>query len=337
MSDAASPWQDPAWLEQAHAWIHTEAARLGLQVTGKIEQIHIQHWSTVLRVPTHTGLLFFKATAPETRYEIALTCKLAEWAPDDLPAILAADPGRGWMLMHDGGEALRSFIRPARDVRPWQPVITRYAQLQMRLAGHAEEMIALGIPDHRPSRLPALLDELLNDQTSLMIDEERGMSAADHARARALLPDFASACADLDAVGLPHTVNHGDFHDGNILLRDGRITFFDWGDADVTHPFVSLRTFLVSMEIALDLEDYAPPTAEMASLLQSYLKEWRGFAEGDVIQKAYHLSRPAASVVKALAWRNSITRMSETLRPEYAWIVPEVLREFLHFMQQLDG
>ncbi|MFN8460147.1 MAG: hypothetical protein U0X93_00015 [Anaerolineales bacterium] len=33
-------------------------------------------------------------------------------------------------------------------------------------------------------------------------------------------------------------------------LKNGRITFFDWGDADVTHPFVSLRTRFVSMEIA---------------------------------------------------------------------------------------
>lgn len=323
-------WQDPDWLKLVHQWIDAETARLGVQVTGGIEQPHVQHWSTVLRIPTNEGTLFFKATAPETKYEIALTCKLAEWSPADLPQIIAADIDRGWMLMRDGGEALRASIRPARDVSPWEPVIVHYAQLQMRLAEHAGEMLLVGIPDHRLHRLPSLLDELLNDLPPLMINEEKGLSAADYARAQNLAADFEKTCTKLAALGIPETINHGDFHDGNILLKDGRITFFDWGDADITHPFVSLRTFFVSMEIALNLEDFAPPTDEMLYLLQSYLKEWGRFQSGDQIKMAYQLSRPVASVVKALAWRQSITQMDDTLRPDYAWIVPELVREFIH-------
>lgn len=323
-------WQDPDWLKPVHQWIDAETNRLGVQVTGGIEQPHVQHWSTVLRVPTNEGTLFFKATAPETKYEIALTCKLAEWSPADLPQIVAADIDRGWMLMRDGGEALRASIRPAKDVSPWEPVIVRYAQMQMRLAEHADEMLLLGIPDHRLHRLPSLLHELLNDLPPLMINEEKGLSAADHARAKNLAADFEKTCTKLAAFGIPETLNHGDFHDGNILLKDGRITFFDWGDADITHPFVSLRTFFVSMEIALDLEDFVPPTNEMLSLLQSYLNEWGKFQSGDQIKMAYQLSRPVASVVKALAWRQSITQMDDSLRPDYAWIVPELVREFIY-------
>lgn len=46
-----------------------------------------------------------------------------------------------------------------------------------------------------------------------------------------------------------------------------------WGDADVTHPFVSLRTFFVSMEIARGLDDYAPPTLEMSRLREFMVYE----------------------------------------------------------------
>jgi hypothetical protein len=43
-----------------------------------------------------------------------------------------------------------------------------------------------------------------------------------------------------------------------------------------------------------------------------------------------------ASIVKALAWRQSITRMEASVRKEYAWIVPEVLREFIDHVKKLS-
>lgn len=95
-----------------------------------------------MRVPTGAGMLFFKATAGETIHETALTQKLADWFPVDMPELVAVDTARGWMLMRDGGEQLRASIRPVKDVRPWEPVITRYAELQIRLAEHVDEMLA---------------------------------------------------------------------------------------------------------------------------------------------------------------------------------------------------
>ena len=66
-------WNDPAWQEQAHAWIRFEAERQSIQLKGEIEQPHVYHWSTVMRVASSEGMLFFKATAGETIHEIALT------------------------------------------------------------------------------------------------------------------------------------------------------------------------------------------------------------------------------------------------------------------------
>ena len=328
-------WHDPDWQKQAQAWIHAEAGRHGLQVTGEIEQNHAYAWSTVMRVPTQAGLLFFKATAGETLYEIAFTQKVAAWFPYCMPDLVSVDTARGWMLMRDGGEQLRAAIRPTQDVTPWEPVIVEYARLQMGLAQHVDEVLALGIPDHRLAALPALYAQLLTDTPSLMIDGEKGLTSAEFGQLRELTPRFKQLCAELAAFGIPESVNHGDFHDGNVLLKDGRITFFDWGDADVTHPFVSLRTWFVSMEIALKLEDYAPPTAEMSRLLERYLEAWQAYGSQEALWSAYQLSRPVASIVKTLAWHQAITRMDDSVRPEYAWIVPEVLREFMIYEKML--
>jgi len=90
-------WHNPDWQKQAHAWIRSEAERNSIQITGEIEQPHAYAWSTVMRVPSSEGTLFFKATASETIYEIALTEKLAGWFPDCMPDLVAVDTARGWM------------------------------------------------------------------------------------------------------------------------------------------------------------------------------------------------------------------------------------------------
>lgn len=322
-------WHDPEWDKQAHAWIRSEAARNQIQLVGEIEQPHAQAWSTVMRVPTNEGTIFFKATASETIYEIALTRLMADIHPDILPELIAVDTTRGWMLMRDGGEQLRASTRPTQDVRAWEPVIIEYAKLQMGLAEHADAILALGVPDHRLAALPALYSQLLADTPSLMLDQEKGLTSAEFEQLQNMKPRFEQICVDLAAYGIPESINHGDFHDGNVLLKNGRITFFDWGDADVTHPFVSLRTWFVSMEITLNLDDWAPPTAEMSRLLEKYLEAWQAYGEKEALMSAYRLSRPVASIVKTLAWHQGISRMDDSLRGEYAWIVPNLLQEFM--------
>jgi len=329
-------WQDPDWKKQVREWIHSQAQRHSILVSGEIEQPHMYAWSTVLHVPTDQGKLFFKATAHETIYEAALTQALANWFPDCMPEFLAVDAGRGWMLMRDGGEQLRASIRPTKDVSPWNPVISRYAEVQMGLAEHVLEMLALGIPDHRLAALPALYSQLLRDEESLRIDQEKGLTYDEWEQLKGMRPRFEQICLELADYGIPESLNHGDFHDGNVLVRDGWITFFDWGDASLTHPFVSLRTLLVSVEIALDLDDYSL-TPEMVTLLERYLDPWQKFASKNALLDAYSLSRPVASIVKALSWHKTISPLEGALRDEYAHIVPAVLQEFIVYEKMLSN
>jgi hypothetical protein len=328
-------WHDPEWQKQAYDWIYAEVQKQSIQITDAIEQNHAYAWSTVMRIPSDQGMLFFKATAGATVYEAALTQKLAGWFPDCIPELIAVDTTRGWMLMRDGGEQLRASIRPTKDVMPWQTVIRRYAELQIGLAEYVQEILSLGIPDRRLAALPAHYSQLLSDTESLLIDQEKGLSSADFQKLQALMPRFEQICNKLAAFGIPESVNHGDFHDGNVLIKDGRITFFDWGDASVTHPFVSLRTFFVSMEISLQLDDYAPPTPEMTALLHRYLEPWERFTSQGRLLSAYNLSRPVASIVTALSWHQTISQLQGALREQYAWIVPEVLREFMIYEKML--
>jgi aminoglycoside phosphotransferase (APT) family kinase protein len=212
-------WTDPRWLAEVHAWIHAHA-----RVTGAIEQPHVRPWSTVLRAPTADGPVWFKANAPSLAYEARLTSLLAEKRPDAVPALLAADLDRGWMLMADGGERLRDTLERERDLSRWLDVLPLYASLQIDLAPHAEELLRLGVPDRRPAVLAEQAAE---------VEELR-----DH------LPRIEDLCARLAASGIPDTIQHDDLHDGQVFFRDGRPLVFDWGDAVVSHPFLSMSVTL---------------------------------------------------------------------------------------------
>jgi len=330
------PWGKPGWMEQVREWIQAETARHAIRITGDIEQPHLYPWSMILIIPTEDGRLYFKATAPETIYEAALTQKLGEWIPECMPELVSIDPARGWMLMRDSGEPLRQFIRPEKDVRPWTAVIKRYAELQIELLDHIPEILALEIPDYRVAVLPSLYSDLLTDEGSLMIDQDKGLTSSEFQSLKGKTSRFRSICENLAAIGIPETLNQCDFHDGNVLVKNGRITFFDWGDVAVSHPFISLRTFFVSIEISLQLDEYSF-TPEMEALLNLYLEPWSKFASKDELATAYHLSKPVAAIVKALLWHTGIIKMQGTVRQEYAWILPELLKEFLYCEKLLPG
>src|SRR6185503_12691682 len=75
------------------------------------------------------------------------------------------------------------------------------------------------------------------DRPDRITDEER----------RALVelrPKLNDALGALAALGIEDTVQHDDLHHGNVLVHDGRAVVFDWGDACVSHPFLTLAVTL---------------------------------------------------------------------------------------------
>lgn len=54
------PWSQPGWFNEVSLWLDAQLSRLGVQATGPYEQFHLHPWSTVLRLPTSGGPLYFK-------------------------------------------------------------------------------------------------------------------------------------------------------------------------------------------------------------------------------------------------------------------------------------
>src|SRR3954463_13787600 len=97
------PWTDPDWLAGAHAWIEAQVARLGTGPVRSYDQFHVRPWSTVIRVRTAGGDLYFKANMPQPRHEARLVSLLSARRPDLVPPPACVDLERGWLLMEDAG------------------------------------------------------------------------------------------------------------------------------------------------------------------------------------------------------------------------------------------
>ena len=261
-------WQDPAWLQGAHAWIDARLADLGRVRDGEIAQPHVREWSTVMRVPTAGGDVWFKANHEPLRHEAALLEVLARRCPDVVPPLLARDEERGWMLMTDAGEWLRTTIPAERSLDRWRDVLTAYARVQIAATPDVDTLLALGVPDMRLATLPEKLERLL-----VAVDAEP--------RFHRSVPRVAELCEELAAFGIPETIQHDDLHDGQVFVRDGRNLVLDWGDACVSHPFLSLSVTLEGV-IAWGLDD-VENSVDIAPFRDAYLAPFAEVYDGDLV------------------------------------------------------
>jgi Phosphotransferase enzyme family len=308
-------WLEPSWRAEAEAWI-----RGRVEVDGAIEQPHVYPWSTVLRVPTADGLLWFKATTPEIHgFEPQLTAILGEACPDRVTELVDIDTGRAWMLMRDGGTRLRELEPP--DPRAWEAILPRYAELQIAVTPRAEELLGLGVPDARPAGIPDAIEELLEDDRALMLGESDELSREQRDELRRRLPELRALVEELEAFGIPATIQHDDLHDGQVFVQDGHVRILDWGDSCISHPFHTLTVTLRALAWRHGIE---PGAEELLRLRDAYLEPFGAPAA------AADLAYRTGTLGRALAWHRYLAATPPGERdPEDAESVPYGLRLFL--------
>lgn len=231
--DAVTPWERQEWREAALGWARRELAARGLRPAGP-GAVRLRPWSVLVRISVAGGdTVWFKANPPASAFEAGLGAALARWAPGHVLEPLAVDAGRGWSLLPHGGPLLRDVLADGPgDLRVWEQVVGRYAEMQRTLGVRVDELEALGVPGARTAALPEVFDRLVSTNTALR--------AADRDALGALRPRLVEWCAELADVGIGDSLDHADVHDGQVFApAPADYRFFDWGDAAVSHPFCS--------------------------------------------------------------------------------------------------
>ena len=310
-SEARLQWEDPAWLAAAHDWI---LAALGDRITGPIEQPHVRPWSTVLRIPTHDGPVWFKANMPPLAHEAAVVSLLSRRRPDTVPELIAADLECGWMLQRDAGTRLREA---GLDVSVWEEVLPLCAELQIEASSDRDALLTAGVPDRGLTALPALYEALLDDPD---------LTADEIARLHALAPRITEECAALAARGIPETIQHDDLHDGQVFVRDGRFRILDWGDSCVAHPFLILTVTLRRLGYLLGLPEDA---AGLRRFRDAYLEPWTRLASRAELLAAVPGALLLGGLSRLLTWREIIAGMPPSFAAQWDEYPAELRRLLL--------
>ncbi|MEV7401549.1 aminoglycoside phosphotransferase family protein [Streptomyces sp. NPDC091267] len=288
--DTRTPWEDPDWREAALTWAVRGLAAHGLRTTRRLA-VRLRPWSVLVRMSAEDEPdAWFKANPAASAFEAGLTEALARWVPGHALHPLAVDAARGWSLLPPGGALFRDVLRhDSADGRAWEEPLRQYAAMQRALGPRTQEMRQLGVPDARMAVLPAIFDRLVDGNTAL--------DPATRTALRALRPRLKDWCDELAATGIPDSLDHADLHDGQFFApRPGRFTFFDWGDAAVSHPFCSL---LVPLRTAADR--YGTPV--LPRLRDAYLEPWTdtGLTAAG-LRRAVSLAWRLGAVGRACSW-----------------------------------
>jgi len=235
-----------------------------VELTAPLEIAHERPWATVWRAQTRHGVAWAKACAPVQSFEPRLTAVLASRRPGLLPEVIARNDERAWLLLGDAGDRLGFGAGP----EPWLSLLPVYAELQREEIAYAAAHLGDGVPDRRPARFPELYER--------MVSRELPISDGDRARLREFAPSFERLSAELASAGPGDTIQHDDLHGNNIYSRTRPTRILDWGDACVSHPF--LTTF-VTFDHLEEVEHLARDDLWFDRLRDAYLEPWGRPAE----------------------------------------------------------
>ncbi|GAA5112601.1 phosphotransferase [Alloalcanivorax gelatiniphagus] len=281
MAELEDRWRDPAFVAAAHAWIHEQLDETVSPVLA-IEQTHVTDWSTVMRVRTQLGTMWFKANDRSMAHEAAVTAFIAPRSQERVAAPRHVDPATGWMLTTDMSPRLRELIAEERSLDRWPEALEAYARIQLACEDEVETLLALGLPDRRLHTLPEAYADLL-----------AGLDGTDP---RLPEPGVIADLGDrLAAFGIRETLQHDDLHDGQVFVPNDRAHILDWGDACVAHPFLTLAVTLEGV-IAWGVDD-VEDSEDLEPHLAAYLRPY---------EAAYDLAsdelREAARLAMRLGW-----------------------------------
>ena len=121
------------------------------------------------------------------------------------------------------------------------------------------------------------------------------------------------------------TLEHGDFHAGNLLVSGKKVRIADWGDACWSHPFFSL---VVCLDSARDVFGLEASSSHMQRLRRAYFKVWQDIGFDADIEGACALAQQLRPAHAVLQWSRGLASLPEEARVLAARYMMDWLRTF---------
>lgn len=294
------------------AWADAALAAVGRPRTGDAEQIRSWNLSSIWRLPTADGPVWLKVVPPFFGHEGALIERLTG-AP--VPSLLATDGPR--ILMPE----IRGDDRYDATGPELLAMIDALVRIQAAWAARIDELLAVGLPDWRPSVVPAAIGDVI-ERTA------EQLTAAERATLGRFVAGLPARLAAVEACGLPDTIVHGDFAPGNVR-GDGvtaPMTILDWGDSGIGQPLLDQPAFLDRT-----------PAADTAGIREHWDATWRAANPGADPTRAAGLLAPVAAARQAVIYRRFLDRIEPAEWPYHQGDPADWLRRTIALLTAESG
>jgi hypothetical protein len=304
----SSRWRTGAFRDELRDWC---ASVVG-PVTGMTQQ-KLRGWATVWRVETADGVWFAKQNCPGQQIEPPLMATLARLTPDRVVPVTAAKDG--FLLTPDQGEVF--YETAGGDLENWVRLAREAALLQRELVPHHGELKGLGLSQLRPEEAVDYVSARIEQYAALAADDPRVLAPEVADRLRGHLPVVRRWAEEVAALGLPLTLNHNDLHENNVFDVDGRLRFFDFGDAWVTEP---LGVLLVPLNILGEKLEAADDDPRLWQVADAALEVWSDLVPPSDLRAALPAALSLGRLGRVESWARCLPSLSDEELDEWGHV-----------------
>jgi len=307
---ARRPWWQPGFAQASLGWLEQTAPAIGAGRVTAVEQLRCWEFAWLVRVTTEQGSWYLKCSPPPLDIEADIVERLAEIRPQNVPHLAARyRAGSGFLMPAYSGPLLSACDRPAA----WIDTAAEFARLQVSAIDATSDLVARGVPRRTSADLHAGIAELFGGQMNDM-QRRAGIRDNEIETLRDALPRFSEMIGELDRLGVPLSIDHGDLWAPNVIIGAGGPRFLDWSDASIGHPFFSMLPLLTADAITAPLERDPRLRTRMR---QAYLEPWQRLLGTNSLLRAWKLARPLAALQLAASYCQRILPLVDTEHQVY--------------------
>ncbi len=295
-------WQSPAFREELAEWITSEVGS-----PSSLEPVKVRSWASVWRAETPGGVFFAKQNCAAQAFEAALLLELSKLVPDRVPPVAAVDLDRGLLLTPDQGPVFAEVV--GEDLDAWCRVVSAGAELQREVAPYADRLAAAGLTTIAPADVVPYVERRLDEFATVPDGDIRAMSAEQQAALREHLTVVAGWAEQVASLRLPTTLVHNDLHGNNVFEVDGRMRFFDFGDALLMEPLAAL---LIPINVLAHRLEAPPDDPRLQRVADAGLEVWSDLVPIDDLRTALPVALQLARLGRTESWIRCLPSMNDT-------------------------
>lgn len=232
--------------------------------------------SAVLEVPTADGSAWLKAIPPFFADEGRVIDLLSGFS---VPRLLGVTDRMSLMEPIPGEDQWQA------DDAAVEELITKLVEIQLWSIDRLDAFVQAGANDWRADAL------------------------------HAVMPEAGQWAFELDSLGLPTTLLHGDFHPGNARGAAGDLVLLDWTDAAIGCPLIDLPSFLAWLS-----PERAAATREL------FARAWAHHISGVEFDRGFALAEAVRAAWDAVTYQTFLDGVEPAERIDHETDVQWALR-----------